>query len=85
MRCFYYLVAASHSSHKGTGVTPQKFTVQETKTYHVCGCKQTANSPFCDGTHRQEKGVRAYNKMLLKSNAELKARVEELEKQLAAK
>lgn len=33
----------------------------------------------------QEKGIKAYNKMLLKSNADLKARVAELEAALAAK
>ncbi len=38
-------------SHKGTGITPAKFTLDEKKTVALCGCKHTQNTPFCDGTH----------------------------------
>ena len=33
---------------------PIKFTVDETKDYFLCNCKQTGNRPFCDGTHRRD-------------------------------
>ena len=39
-------------SHKGTGISPMKFTVEEAKKVFLCGCKQTKNAPFCDGAHR---------------------------------
>ena len=39
-------------SHKGTGFTPIKFTVEsEEPQAFLCGCKQTATKPYCDGTH----------------------------------
>lgn len=41
------------ASHKGTDITPVKFTITEEKEYRVCGCKQTKNQPFCDGTHNK--------------------------------
>ncbi|KAI9003935.1 iron-binding zinc finger CDGSH type-domain-containing protein [Hyaloraphidium curvatum] len=72
-------------SHKGTGLAPKAFTATESKTAYLCGCKQTENAPFCDGTHNKEKGIKAWNKTLLASNNALKARVAELEAQLAAK
>ena len=39
-------------SHKGTGFTPVKFTVEvgDPEAY-ICGCKQTGTRPYCDGTH----------------------------------
>ncbi len=39
-------------SHKGTGITPVAFTVEEDKEAWLCNCKQSSNKPFCDGTHR---------------------------------
>ena len=38
-------------SHKGTGMTPIKFTAPANKKVFFCGCKKSAKSPFCDGTH----------------------------------
>lgn len=38
-------------SHKGTGLEPLAFTVQESRTGFLCRCKGTANAPYCDGTH----------------------------------
>jgi len=38
-------------SHKGTGLTPLKFTAEETGPAFLCRCKATADAPFCDGTH----------------------------------
>ncbi len=39
-------------SHKGTGFTPLKFTLEEAKRVALCQCKHTGNAPFCDGTHK---------------------------------
>ncbi|KAJ3078909.1 hypothetical protein HK100_010567 [Physocladia obscura] len=60
-------------SHKGTGLSPVKFKVDEAKKYFLCGCKATDSAPFCDGTHKKEKGLRKYNEFLLKKNGELQA------------
>ncbi len=38
-------------SHKDTGMTPIKFSLEESKQVFLCGCKHSANQPFCDGTH----------------------------------
>lgn len=38
-------------SHKGSGFTPLKFTVEEKQRVAVCMCRHTGNSPFCDGSH----------------------------------
>lgn len=38
-------------SHKGTGLGPQKFTLESDKTVALCNCKHTKNPPFCDGSH----------------------------------
>ena len=38
-------------SHKGTGISPEKFEPSEAKKVALCLCKQTGNEPFCDGTH----------------------------------
>ena len=40
-------------SHKDTGFTPKKFSVDESKTVWLCTCKKTSNAPYCDGTHRK--------------------------------
>lgn len=39
-------------SHKGSGLSPKKFTVDEKRKVGLCGCKHSKNSPFCDGTHK---------------------------------
>ena len=39
-------------SHKGTGLSPVKFTAEKTEWIWFCGCKQTSNAPLCDGTHK---------------------------------
>ena len=38
-------------SHKGTSLTPLKFTADCSGTFNICGCKATDDEPFCDGTH----------------------------------
>lgn len=38
-------------SHKGTGITPVKFTAPKTQKVYFCGCKHSINKPLCDGTH----------------------------------
>ncbi|MGR3362688.1 MAG: glutamate synthase-related protein, partial [Maritimibacter harenae] len=38
-------------SHKGTGITPVKFTAEESGTAYLCRCKATHDQPYCDGTH----------------------------------
>lgn len=40
-------------SHKGSGITPVQFKIEENKTVFLCQCKQSGNKPFCDGTHKQ--------------------------------
>ncbi|KAJ3357231.1 hypothetical protein HDU83_008044 [Entophlyctis luteolus] len=40
------------------------------------GCKLTDNAPFCDGTHRKEKGLKKYNEFLLKKNSELQGELQ---------
>ncbi|MCS7297478.1 MAG: CDGSH iron-sulfur domain-containing protein [Bacteroidia bacterium] len=40
-------------SHRGTGFSPIKVSIDESKKVWFCGCKHTKTPPFCDGTHRQ--------------------------------
>ncbi|MGP8153674.1 MAG: CDGSH iron-sulfur domain-containing protein [Smithella sp.] len=30
---------------------PVEFKLSQTKNVALCGCKQTKNPPYCDGTH----------------------------------
>lgn len=39
-------------SHRGTDITPKKFTADEDGEAWLCQCKGTGNAPFCDGTHK---------------------------------
>jgi len=38
-------------SHRGTDISPLKFTAEKTEGVALCQCKASANAPFCDGTH----------------------------------
>jgi len=38
-------------SHQGTGLSPQKVEITETKTVALCGCKHSKNGALCDGSH----------------------------------
>ncbi|MEE9434495.1 MAG: glutamate synthase-related protein [Sphingorhabdus sp.] len=38
-------------SHKGTDITPMKFTAEKAESAALCQCKASANAPFCDGSH----------------------------------
>ncbi|NOX86784.1 MAG: CDGSH iron-sulfur domain-containing protein [Chlorobi bacterium] len=38
-------------SHKGTGFTPEKVEITQSKKVAFCGCKHSGNKPFCDGAH----------------------------------
>jgi len=39
-------------SHKGTGITPVEFKIDDKKKRALCLCKHTQGQPFCDGTHK---------------------------------
>jgi glutamate synthase domain-containing protein 2/CDGSH-type Zn-finger protein len=55
----HYWCACGHSksqpfcdgSHRGTGIEPLAFTVDEAQEGYLCLCKHTKNPPFCDGSH----------------------------------
>jgi len=38
-------------SHRGTTITPLKFTAEKTGDAMLCQCKSTGNAPYCDGSH----------------------------------
>lgn len=38
-------------SHRGSTITPLKFTAGETGSEALCQCKSTGNAPYCDGSH----------------------------------
>jgi CDGSH iron-sulfur domain-containing protein 3 len=40
-------------SHKGTGFSPVKMTIEEPKRMAWCGCKHSGAKPECDGTHKK--------------------------------
>jgi CDGSH-type Zn-finger protein len=40
-------------SHKGTGFSPKRVDITETKKIAWCGCKHSATAPFCDGAHKR--------------------------------
>ena len=39
-------------SHTGTGLEPIAFTAPISGEYHMCGCKNSENKPYCFGTCR---------------------------------
>lgn len=39
-------------THKGTGFSPLRITLEEPKRCAFCACKQSKNGAFCDGTHK---------------------------------
>jgi CDGSH-type Zn-finger protein len=41
--------------HRGTGLEPTFFTVEETGEVALCQCKGTRNPPYCDGSHTNSK------------------------------
>ncbi len=41
------------ASHKGSGMKSLAFELTEDQTVYLCGCKNTKNPPYCDGTHGQ--------------------------------
>ena len=38
-------------SHKGTGLSPLRFQIEEKRRVALCNCKYTKEPPFCDGIH----------------------------------
>ena len=40
-----------NGSHKGTDKTPTPITLDEPKTVALCGCGQSKNGIYCDGSH----------------------------------
>ena len=38
-------------SHKGSDLSPVKYTAETSKKVFFCGCKASAKSPLCDGSH----------------------------------
>jgi CDGSH-type Zn-finger protein len=51
---YYSLISLIYlGSHKGTEFTPIAYTATETKKAYFCGCKQSKNKPFCDGSHKK--------------------------------
>lgn len=60
----HYWCACGHSkaqpfcdgSHRGMGIEPLAFTVEEAQEGYLCLCKQTKNPPYCDGSHNHLEG-----------------------------
>ncbi|TNF58219.1 MAG: CDGSH iron-sulfur domain-containing protein [Rhodobacteraceae bacterium] len=40
-------------SHKGTDITPVKYTAEKDRTVYFCGCKASTRAPMCDGSHNK--------------------------------
>jgi len=41
------------SGHKGSGIHPVHFALEEKNTVYLCRCGRTGTKPFCDGSHHQ--------------------------------
>jgi CDGSH-type Zn-finger protein len=39
-------------SHRGTTITPKKFSAEDSGDAYLCMCKQSKNFPYCDGSHK---------------------------------
>jgi len=39
-------------AHKGSGLGPTRFEVEETRQVALCNCKHSGAKPFCDGAHK---------------------------------
>lgn len=39
------------NTHKSLGFAPKKIELTEKKKVALCGCRQTKNPPYCDGSH----------------------------------
>ena len=39
-------------THKDGEIRPVKFAAEKSGTVYLCGCKRTANTPHCDGSHK---------------------------------
>lgn len=40
------------TSHRGTGISPILFTIEEKQEVWLCRCKHSGHKPFCDDTHK---------------------------------
>lgn len=38
-------------SHKGSGITPLAFEIEEAQTAAICNCGLSADPPYCTGAH----------------------------------
>jgi CDGSH-type Zn-finger protein len=38
-------------SHRGTGLAPLKWRLEEKRRVALCACKQSGDAPLCDGSH----------------------------------
>lgn len=39
-------------SHKGSALSPTRYTATQDSTVYFCGCKRSGKAPLCDGAHR---------------------------------
>ncbi|KXW56218.1 CDGSH iron-sulfur domain-containing protein [Ferrovum sp. PN-J185] len=41
-----------NGAHKVTDRTPYHYVADNDETLYICGCGESFDSPFCDGTHK---------------------------------